>query len=172
MKPNDKLLKKTGESTEIMEDGKNKESSRQAVTFNIGKEEYAIDIMLVIEIIKSARITPVPLSLDFVKGVVNLRGKVVPVVDLKKKFSITFQENPKEVRFIVVEIEKKIIGFQVDKVKEVISIPLSSIDPAPSIISGISQNYIEGVGRIDGRLIILLNIEKLLSEKELEKLSV
>ena len=127
---------------------------------------------LIIEIIKSARITPVPLSLDFVKGVVNLRGKVVPVVDLKKKFSINFQENQKEVRFIVVEIEKKIIGFQVDKVKEVISIPLNSIDPTPSIVSGISQNYIEGVGRIDGRLIILLNIEKLLSEKELEKLSV
>ncbi|MBP7652175.1 chemotaxis protein CheW [Candidatus Dependentiae bacterium] len=165
------LLTKKNEIANNKNTEKKEENSKHVVTFNIGKEEYAIDIMLIIEIIKSTKITPVPLSLDFVKGVVNLRGKVVPVVDLKKKFSIKYQENPKDIRFIVVEIEKKVIGFQVDKVKEVISIPLNLIDPTPSIVSGISQNYIEGVARINDRLIILLNIEKLLSEKELEKLS-
>jgi len=151
------------------EEIKRTEILRQVVTFNIGAEEYAIDIMSVIEIIKQTVITPVPLSMDFVKGVINLRGKVVPIVDLKKKFKITFTENKKDVRLIVVEIDKKVIGFQVDKVKEVVSIPENLIDPTPSIVSGISQTYISGVARYIDRLIILLNIEKLLSETELEK---
>ncbi|HON57868.1 MAG TPA: chemotaxis protein CheW [bacterium] len=164
------LLKKSYRDQEKNTD-KEEVRNIQVVTFNIGKEEYAIDIMLVIEIIKTTQVTKVPLSLDFVKGVVNLRGNIVPIVDLKKKFKIVSKENPKDVRFIVVDIHKKTIGFQIDKVNEVIMIPENQIDSATAIVSGISQNYITGIAKLGNRLIILLNIEKLLSEEELEKIT-
>lgn len=168
---NDDILRKRIDVNK--EDEKIKDKSKHVVTFIIGGEEYAINIMLVIEIIKVVKSTPVPLALDFIDGVVNLRGNVVPVVDLKKRFSIKTlnQGNIKDERIIVVEIAKKTIGFKVDKVKEVISIPESRIDPTPSMISSISQIYFEGVAKYDDRLIIMLNIEKLLSESELEKVT-
>ncbi len=150
------------------------EKLRQVVTFNIGSEEYAINIMLVIEIIKRIKPTPVPLALDFIDGVINLRGNVVPVIDLKKRFNISSvnkMQITKDERIIVVEINRKVIGFKVDKVNEVVSIPERVIDPTPGMVSSISNAYLEGVAKYDNRLIIMLHIEKLLSEKELEKIS-
>jgi purine-binding chemotaxis protein CheW len=147
------------------------EEMTRYVTFEIGGEEYAIDITLVVEIIRITSITPVPLSYDFVSGVINLRGNIVPIIDLNRKFKIERQGKDKDQRLIVVEIGKKIIGFKVDKVNEVISLGTANIDPTPSLVSSLSRKYIYGVGKIDDRIIVLIEIEKLLSEDELERLA-
>jgi purine-binding chemotaxis protein CheW len=142
----------------------------QLVSFTLGKEEFGIDILKVQEINRTTSVTRVPNSPHFIEGVINLRGKVIPIVDLRKRFGMTLAQHDKNTRIIVVEVLTKTVGFVVDSVREVLRIPQSVVDPPPPIIAGISSDYIEGVGKMDDRLLILLNLEKALSSAELQLL--
>jgi purine-binding chemotaxis protein CheW len=138
----------------------------QVVGFKLGEEEFVLDILKVQEIIKLVDITPVPNSPDFVEGVINLRGKVIPIVSLRKRFGFQDKEKDSQTRIIVVEIEKKLVGFIVDHVTEVLRIPSSTIEPPPPLVSKIGSEYLKGVGKLDERLLIVLDVDKILSVEE------
>ncbi len=138
----------------------------QLVTFHIGEEEFGVEILKVQEIIRMMGITRVPRAPDFVEGVINLRGKVIPIIDLRKRFGMAAQEHDKHTRIIVIEINKVIVGFVVDSVSEVLRIPANTVEPPPAIISGIESEYISGVGKLADRLLILLDLDRLLSRGE------
>lgn len=138
----------------------------QLVTFRMGNEEFALDILKVQEINRIVDITGVPKAPDFVKGVINLRGRVIPVVDIRKKFHLKIKNATKETRIIVVNIMSKTIGLIVDSVSEVLRIDSSTIQPPPPLIAGLDSDYIKGVGKLDDRLIILLDIDKIFTTGE------
>ncbi len=138
----------------------------QLVTFHIGEEEFGVEILKVQEIIRTMAITRVPKAPDFVEGVINLRGKVIPIIDLRKRFGMMAQEHDKHTRIIVIEINGVIVGFVVDSVSEVLRIPANTVEPPPAIISGIESEYISGVGKLADRLLILLDLDRLLSKGE------
>ncbi len=138
----------------------------QLVSFLIGDEEYGVDILLVQEIIRMMEITKVPNSPDFVDGVVNLRGRIIPVIDLRAKLGMPRKEHDKNTRIIVVEVAGKTVGFIVDAVTEVLRIPASITEPPPDIVAGVNAEFIKAVGKLDDRLLILIDIEKILSTQE------
>lgn len=143
----------------------------QLVVFRLGKEEYGVDIAKVQEIVRIQEITKLPQAPSFVEGIVNLRGRIIPIVDLKKRFNLEGEESSeKEKRVIVVNVGGQTIGMVVDSVSEIIRLPREDIEPPPPIVAGIEAAYIEGVGKMDKRLIILLNIEKILTEREKEEI--
>jgi purine-binding chemotaxis protein CheW len=147
------------------------EAIYQLVSFVIENEEFGVDILKVQEIIRTVEITRVPKSPEFVEGVINLRGKIVPVVDLRKRFGIARKERDNETRIIVVELVDKVVGFLVDKVKEVIRVEKSIIEPPPELTTNISTNYITGVAKLQDRLLILLDLDRVLSSDEQERLT-
>jgi purine-binding chemotaxis protein CheW len=138
----------------------------QLVTFSIGEEEFGVDILSVQEIIRMMDITKVPRAPDFVEGVINLRGKVIPIIDLRKRFGLSTRDHDKHTRIIVIEINNMIVGFVVDSVSEVLRIPASTVEPPPPVVSGLESEYISGVGKLEDRLLILLDLNKLLSGEE------
>ena len=139
----------------------------QLVTFIIEKEEFGIDILNVQEIIKPVDITRVPNSNPYVKGVINLRGRIVPVVDLRTRFRLEYREPDKETRIVVVELEDKVVGFLMDAVKQVIRIDKNIIEPPPPQATSFDSNYLRGVAKLEDRLLTLLDLNNLLSETDL-----
>ncbi len=135
----------------------------QLVSFKVGEEEFGIDILKVQEINRMMEITQVPDSPPDVEGVVNLRGKVIPVIDLRKRFGLQPKEQTNHTRIIVVELSNKTVGFIVDEVNEVLRIPSSVTEPPPSLAVGNSANYIIGIGKLDNRLLTLLDLDKVIS---------
>ena len=142
----------------------------QLVGFQLDDEEYGIDILKVQEINRITEITKIPQSPDFVEGVINLRGNVIPIIDLRKRFNMPHKEYDKQTRIVVGEIGDRTVGFIVDAVSEVIRLPENTIEPPPNITSDDRTDYILGVGKLDDRLLMLLDIEKILSGSEKEKL--
>lgn len=142
----------------------------QLVTFRLGNEEYSVDILSVQEIIRHMDLTRVPKAPEFVDGVINLRGKVIPVLDLRKRFGLEAGEKTNETRIIVVDINDKTVGFKVDAVSEVLRLSADTVEPPPSIVTNADSDYIKGVGKMDGRLIILLEVSKILTTSEQEGL--
>lgn len=142
----------------------------QLVSFKIGNEEFGIDILKVQEIIRLMTITEVPNSPDFVEGVINLRGRVIPVIDLRIKLRMPRIEHNNNTRIIVVEINNTTIGFIVDAVSEVLRIPQNITEPPPLIVAGVDSEYITAVGKLKDRLLILLDLEKVLSMAERREL--
>jgi len=138
----------------------------QLVSFMIGKEEYGVDILLVQEIIRMLQVTKVPNAPDFVDGVINLRGRIIPVIDLRCKLGIERKEHDKNTRIVVVEVSGKTVGFIVDAVTEVLRIPESITEAPPEIVTGINSEFIKAVGKLEDRLLILIDIEKVLSGSE------
>ncbi|ETA68961.1 MAG: purine-binding chemotaxis protein CheW [Methanolobus sp.] len=139
----------------------------QMVVFQLGGEEFGVEIMKVQEIIRMPEITQIPQSPEFVEGVINLRGRIIVVINLDKRFNLASKEVDAHSRIIVVEIGENVVGMIVDSVNEVLRIPKSSVDPAPELVtSNISREYITGVGKIDGRLLILLDLAKVMDKKE------
>lgn len=137
----------------------------QICCFTIAGEQYAIDIMKIREIIRPLKITPLPKAPDFIEGIVNLRGTVIPVIEMRKRFGLDV-ERDFEPRMIIVKVEDTAIGVTVDHVSDVIRIPVSDIQPPPKMIKGIESEYVEGVVKYSGDLIILLNIDRILSTEE------
>jgi purine-binding chemotaxis protein CheW len=138
----------------------------QLVVFRLGAEEYGVPITQVQEIIRLVTPTRIPNVPDFLEGVINLRGNVLPVIDLKKRFGLGSSEYTDEARIVVVEIAGHTVGVIVDFVSEVLRLPMSSIEPPPPIIAGITAEYLRGVGKLDDRLLILLDLNKILTEFE------
>lgn len=138
----------------------------QLVTFTISSEEFGLDILKVQEIIRTMEITKVPRAPEFVEGVINLRGKVIPIIDLRRRFGMESKKHDSQTRIIVVEIHAMIVGFVVDSVSEVLRIQSSTVEPPPAVVSGIESEYISGVGKLEDRLLILIDLDKLLSEDE------
>ncbi len=135
----------------------------QLVSFNIGEEEFGVDILKVQEINRMLNVTRVPNAPEYVEGVINLRGKVIPVVDLRKRFGLPPKEHDKNTRIIVIELSGKTVGFVVDSVKEVLRIPKSVTEPPPALATNINAEYITAVGKLDDRLLTLLDMERVLS---------
>ncbi len=138
------------------------------LTFVLGHEEYGVEILRVREIIGLMDITTVPQTPDYMKGVINLRGKVIPVIDLRLKFSMQEEEHTQETCVIVAEVNNTSIGIIVDSVSEVLNIMRGEIENAPQFGKGIDTNFILGMGKTKGKIIILLDIEVVLSSEELE----
>lgn len=138
----------------------------QLVSFHLGREEFAVDILKIQEINRMVEITKVPRSPEFVEGIINLRGKVIPIVDLRKRFHLPRVESTKSTRIVVVDVEGKTIGLVVDSVSEVLRIPAETIEPPPPIVAGIDSSYISGVGKLEDRLLILLDLAKVLTGEE------
>lgn len=138
----------------------------QLVAFFLQGEEFAVNIHSVREVLKLTQITPLPQSLDFIEGVINLRGEVIPVVDLRKRFRLPNAEKSDQSRIIIVEIDENQIGLIVDSVTEVLHLNSSAVVPPPSRLAGTRTEFISGVGKIGERLIIILELDKILSTEE------
>jgi purine-binding chemotaxis protein CheW len=138
----------------------------QLVAFVLHKEEFAVDIHKVREVLKVAQITPLPQSLDFIEGVINLRGEVIPVVDLRKRFRLADAQKGENSRIIIVEIDDSLVGLIVDSVTEVLHLQASAVEPPPRRLAGTKTEFISGVGKLAERLIIILDLEKILSTEE------
>jgi len=136
------------------------EDSIQLVGFKLGDEEYAIDVLKIQEIIRLMEITSVPRMEPYILGVINLRGKVIPVVDLRVRFDLERSDFDKKTRIVVVKFEKEDIGFVVDEVTEVIRIDKSIVEPTPPLVGAVGQEYILGICKYRDRLIILLDIDR------------
>ena len=143
----------------------------QLVTFSIGEEEFGVDILKVQEIIRTMEITKVPRAPAFVEGVINLRGKVIPIIDLRRRFNLASKSHDKNTRIIDCVINNILVGFVVDAVAEVLRIPSNTVEPPPPVVAGIGSDYISGVGQLKDRLLIMLDLDKLLSNEDMEKLS-
>jgi purine-binding chemotaxis protein CheW len=152
---------------------KEEEQLKQLVGFMLGGELFGVDILMVQEIIRSTAITRVPNAPDFVEGVINLRGNIIPVIDLRRRLNMHDREGAKETRewILILTIGTRITGFIVDLVTEVIKIDEADIDPPPDIIvSGLESQYISGVCDIGERLLILLDFNRILLLEEMRKL--
>lgn len=149
-----------------------KESTKllQLVSFMIGNEEFGISILYVQEINRMLQITKVPNAPSFVDGVVNLRGRVIPVIDLRTKLGMERKEHDKNTRIVVVEVGVKNAGFIVDAVKEVLRIPESITEAPPEIATGINSEFITAVAKLEDRLITIIDLEKILSGNEKQEL--
>lgn len=153
-----------------MNDRKDVVSEEQLVVFQLLDQVYGVDIALVHEIIRMETITKIPRSPEFIEGVINLRGKIVPVVDLRKRFGLEVAGKTATSRIIVVEVNGNMIGMVVDAVLEVLRIPKDKIEPPPPIVHVIDSVYIKGIALWDKNLIILLDLDKVLYEHEREQL--
>jgi purine-binding chemotaxis protein CheW len=142
----------------------------QVVGFRIGRETFGVPISLVREIVRVPSITSVPNAPDYIEGVINLRGRIIPVVDLRKRFHETVGEPSKKNRIVVVELENRLIGLMVNSASEVLRIPPSEIEAPQDVFQEGELNYITGVGKLRGRLIILLDLNKILQRGELRRL--
>ncbi|HNS10374.1 MAG TPA: chemotaxis protein CheW [Candidatus Ozemobacteraceae bacterium] len=139
----------------------------QAVGFYIGEDEYAIYIHKVREIYPMTEIRKIPKAPQFVEGVINLRGQIIPVIDLRKRFDMAPNESRQSAKILIVELEKNQVGMIVDNVSEVMRFYVDEIEKAPAMFSAsIDSQYIQGVAKLDNKLIILLDLEKLLSFEE------
>lgn len=150
--------------------GVRQDEENQFVTFVLGSEEYAIEALKVQEITGLPPITKVPYLPPFIKGVINLRGTVIPVVDLRVKFGFEEIDYTKHTCIIVTRIGKNVMGMIVDAVSEVTRLPKECIDPTPSFGERINTEFMKGVGKIDKRLLIILDVDKVLTAEEITKL--
>jgi purine-binding chemotaxis protein CheW len=137
----------------------------QLVSFRLGGEEYGLEILKVQEIIRMQDLTRVPNSPPAVEGVINLRGRVIPVIGMRKRFGMEPREHDKETRIVVVEFKGDVLGFEVDSVSEVLRIPAETVEPPPRI-SKHNNEYVSGVGKLPGRLLLLLDVTRLMGETE------
>ncbi len=135
----------------------------QLVSFVIGNEEYGVDILLVQEIHRILPITSVPNAPNYVEGVINLRGQVIPIIDLRKRMGMENKERDRNTRIIVVEINHITAGFIVDAVKEVIRLPSGVTEKPPEITSSGNTEFIEAVGKLEDRMLLLVDIRKVLA---------
>lgn len=143
----------------------------QLVTFEVADEEFAVDILQVQEINRMMALTRVPQSPPEVEGVINLRGRIIPVLDLRKRFGLGTANRNEHNRIVVVEVHGRVLGFIVDRVHEVLRINSSIVEPAPTMVCSIDSDFIAGVGKLEDRLLILLDLGKLFGRDTVEAMS-
>ena len=139
----------------------------QLVSFKIGNEEFGLDILRVQEIIRVQELTRVPNSPDFMDGVINLRGKVIPIIALRKRFGLEQQAHDKQTRIVVLEVQNMVLGFIVDSVSEVLRIPTTTVAPPPRL-GKIEREFVSGVGKLENRLLILLDVDRIMGGPEMQ----
>ncbi len=143
----------------------------QMVTFNLGQEEFGVNILQVQEINRMVEITRVPQTEQYVEGIINLRGKVIPIIDLRKKFGMAEKEYDGYTRIVVVDVSNEVVGLVVDGVSEVLRVPSDSLEDAPKLVSGESTYsgaaYIKSIAKLADRLLIYLDLGKIIAACEL-----
>lgn len=144
------------------------EDLQQFVTFSIGEEVYGVEVNKVHQIIGMTKITHIPNSLEFMKGMINLRGTVVPVVDLRIKFQMEEKEYDEFTVILVVELKERYIGMIVDTVSDVLTIPIKSIQETPHFSAKIETDYIKGIGNLEEQLVIIIDVNMILTSEELD----
>lgn len=137
----------------------------QIVTFQVGSEVFGLDILIVHEIIRFQQLTRVPNLPGYVEGVLNLRGKVIPVVGLRQRMGLERKEPTSTTKIIVASVKNDVLGFMVDSVSEVLRISASTVEPAPRL-GEVGQKYVSGIGKLDNRLLLLLDLDRLLTNDE------
>ncbi|MCL5104074.1 MAG: chemotaxis protein CheW [Armatimonadetes bacterium] len=147
------------------------DQSEQLVVFELDGEYYGVDIGAVNTIIRMQEVTNIPRTPSFVEGVINLRGSIIPVIDLRKRFGLSVGETTKSSRIVVMEAGGQMIGMVVDAVAETLRLPIDAIEPPSPIIASVDSDYLRGVGKTENRLVILLDLDKVLTSKEIESLS-
>lgn len=135
----------------------------QLVTFHVGGEEFALDILRVLEIIRMQELTRVPSSPECMDGVMNLRGKIIPVITLRSRFGLDRAAPDEQTRIVVIETKGTVLGVIVDSVSEVLRIPSDAIEPPPRL-GKVDQEYVSGVGKLDDRMLILLDVDRLMDD--------
>ena len=145
------------------EEKKAVEATEHLATFFLAGEEYGVDVRMVQEIIRVAEVTQVPRAPEFVKGVINLRGRIIPVIDLKRKLALGEVERSRQARIVVVKVRERLMGLLVDGASQVLKVPVSLIEAAPDEVVEIDASYIRGVAKLETRLIILVDLPKVLS---------
>ena len=142
----------------------------QVVVFSLAGELYGLDISRVQGIIKMPEVTRVPRAAEFVEGVINLRGEIVPIIDLRKRFGLGQQEDSVDTRIINVEMGDHLVGLIVDAVEEVLNIPSDVIEPPPDLVTTVDSAYLRGIAKLEDRLVILLDLDRVLSTAEQQAL--
>jgi len=167
-----KIMEKSTQPDELNNDIFEEEDTQKDkyLTFHLASEEFGIEIQYVTEIIGIQSITQIPEMPDFIKGVINLRGKVVPVMDVRSRFKLPFREYDARTCIIVVDIKDTAVGLVVDEVREVLDIPESQVDPPPKTNGKNGSSFIKSIGKVGKDVKIILNISQLLYEEELETL--
>ncbi|ACX51412.1 CheW protein [Ammonifex degensii KC4] len=143
----------------------------QLVVFRLADQTYGVDVGSVVEIIRMESVTKVPRAPEFVEGVINLRGRIIPVIDLRHRFGLPRKEPDRSTRIVIVEMGGMTVGMIVDAVLEVLRIPTDKIEPPPAVVSGIDVAYLRGIALWQEDMIILLDLEKVLYEHEKEALA-
>ncbi len=151
-----KLVGSPGQRSELL----------QLVTFGLGNENYAVNILKVQEINRTKEITRVPNAPSYVEGVINLRGRVMPIINLRKIFGLPEKENDSQTRIMIMDIQGITIGLVVDSVSEVLRIPASIVEPTPTMASDVNTEFITGIAKLEGRLIILVDVDRLMGKSE------
>lgn len=155
-----------------MPDNREIKNEIKLVVFRLGEEEFGAPINQVHEILRLVEITRVPRAPRFIEGVVNLRGRIIPVLDLRRRFDLPVDASPKnKQRIMEVEVEGQVLGMIVDEVNEVVRVPIDGIEPAPAMVADIAGEYLSGVGKLPGRILIMLNFDKILSEQETQQVT-
>lgn len=142
----------------------------KVIVFRLKDEEYGVEVNQVKSIEKLEHITRVPRTPKFVKGVINLRGVVTPIIDLRKRFDLEESEYTESTRIIIVAVGELEVGLIVDAANDVIDIPVNAVEPPPEVVGGVEAAYLRGVAKLDKRLLILLNLDKVLSTEEIKQL--
>jgi purine-binding chemotaxis protein CheW len=143
------------------------QSGRQYLAFHLADEEYALDITQISEIIKVREFTDIPRTPEFVLGIISLRGVVVPIFDLSQRLNLGVSESTATSRIVVCQQDDAIVGFLVDSINQVVSLPDKELEPPPGVLSGLDRDMISAVGRYQGRMIILLNLRSVLEVETL-----
>ena len=168
----DKIIDKSPQPDDLDDDLYDDEDTQKDkyLTFHLADEVFGIEICFVTEIVGIQTITPIPAMPDFIKGVINLRGKVIPVMDVRTRFRLPTREYDERTCIIVVEIDKTIVGLVVDRVSEVMDIPESQMEPPPKTTGKKGRRFLQGLGKVESDVKIILNVSQLLYEEELEQL--
>ncbi|HHX66032.1 MAG TPA: chemotaxis protein CheW [Chloroflexi bacterium] len=145
-------------------------TEEQVVVFSLAGEHYGLDISRIQGIIKLPEITRVPRAPRFVEGIINLRGAIVPVIDLRKRFRLGERTDTRETRIINVEMGDHLVGLIVDAVEEVLNIPPDAVEPTPELVTTLDSAYLRGIAKLDDRLVILLDLDRALSLSEQQAL--
>lgn len=143
----------------------------QLVVFELGDESYGVDISRVQDINRMQEITEIPHAPESVVGVINLRGRVIPVIDLRKRFGLPAAPNTKDTRIVVVHMEHNLIGMIVDAVSKVLRIPADIVEPPSPVLASIDSSYLRGIAKLDDNLVVLLDLDFVLSRHEHEAIN-
>jgi purine-binding chemotaxis protein CheW len=144
---------------------------KQLISFTVGAEEYGLELLRVKEVIRMRQITWLPKAPVCVKGIINLRGDVIPIVDLRERFGLQSIEDTTMTRVIVVEVEGKPVGMVVDSASQVVRVPADQFEPPPTMLGIAVRGFITGVGKLAGKLIITIDVDRILSSQEMSQIA-